>query len=319
MAVTIGLILMGFVFLYFGAELLISGAEKLATNLNISKAIVGVVIVAFGTSAPELFVNIICACRDETAFALSNISGSNLTNLCIGFGMVGLLYGLKFKFESFKLDLFYFFLGPLIIVIFFYFSGFLMLPLWSVFILVPLILFYLKKAMDRFKDDASNNEPNTKEIMIGVGLFLLGILGLYLGGEVVVTNSKKVGEHYGLSQAIIGLTIVAGGTSIPDVMASIVAAKKGEDEIAIGNLIGSNIFNVFFVLSSTLAISGIDLLSDTMIFLDYAAVTILSLIFVIYVAIRRRIDFILGIILLLCYACYYYIRISSSLDGFIIN
>jgi len=319
MAVTIGLILMGFIFLYFGAELLISGAEKLATNLNISKAIVGVVIVAFGTSAPELFVNIICACRDETAFALSNISGSNLTNLCIGFGMVGILYVLKFELEAFKLDLIYFFLGPLIIVVFFFFHNMEILPLWSVFVLVPLMLFYLKKAMDRFKDEDSHNEPNSKQIMAGIGLFLLGIVGLYIGGEVVVNNSTKIGAHYGLSDAIIGLTIVAGGTSIPDVMASVVAAKKGEPEIAIGNLIGSNIFNVFFVLSSTLAISGSDLFADTLIFLDYIAVTSLSLIFVIYVAVRRRIDLLLGLILLLCYISYYYMRISSSLDAFVIN
>jgi len=319
MAVTIGLILMGFVFLYFGAELLISGAEKLATNLNISKAIVGVVIVAFGTSAPELFVNIICACRDETAFALSNISGSNLTNLCIGFGMVGILYGLKFKLEPFKLDLIYFFLGPIIIVVFFFFHNMEMLPLWSVFILVPLISFYLKKAMDRFKDEESHNEPDSKQIMAGIGLFLLGIVGLYIGGEVVVNNSTKIGAYFGLSDAIIGLTIVAGGTSIPDVMASVVAAKKGESEIAIGNLIGSNIFNVFFVLSSTLAISGSDLFADSLIFLDYVAVTSLSLLFVIYVAVRRRIDLLLGLILLLFYISYYYMRISSSLDAFMIN
>ena len=114
--IIIGLILLGFLFLYYGAEFLISGAEKLAKNLNISKAIVGVVVVAFGTSAPELFVNLICACHGETAFALSNISGSNLTNLCIGFGLIGLIYSVKFDINSFKLDLTYFVAGPLIIL-----------------------------------------------------------------------------------------------------------------------------------------------------------------------------------------------------------
>jgi len=316
MATTIGLILLGFVFLYFGAELLISGAEKLAENLNISKAIVGVVVVAFGTSAPELFVNVICACRDETAFALSNISGSNLTNLCIGFGLMGLLYGVKFKLEDFKLDLFYFFLGPLIIVIVFMVCKFARLPLWTVFILVPLILFYLKKAMERFNDPESNNIADSKEMLKGVGLFALGIFGLYLGGEVVVNNCKIIGAEFGISEAIMGLTIVAGGTSIPDVMASVVAAKRGQNEIAIGNLIGSNIFNIFFVLSSTMIVSGVDLAADVLLFSDYVVVLTLSCLFALYVFLRKRVDFVIGIILILAYISYYYLRVTSSLDAF---
>ncbi len=316
MAVTIGLILLGFVFLYFGAEFLISGAEKLAENLNISKAIVGVVVVAFGTSAPELFVNVICACRNETAFALSNISGSNLTNLCIGFGLMGLLYGVTFKLEDFKLDINYFVLGPLIIVIAFIIAHLTMVPLWIVFVLVPLILFYLKKAMDRFNDPESKNVPNSAEILKGVGLFLFGIFGLYMGGEIVVDNCKKIGAEFGISEAILGLTVVAGGTSIPDVMASLVAAKRGENEIAIGNLIGSNIFNIFFVLSSTMIIAGIDLPADKFLFGDYVAVTLLSLIFMIYVIVRKRIDVVLGLILLVAYISYYYLRISGSIGNF---
>ncbi len=317
--IIIGLILLGFLFLYYGAELLISGAEKLATNLNISKAIVGVVIVAFGTSAPELFVNVICACRDETAFALSNISGSNLTNLCIGFGLIGILYSLNVKVESFKLDFSYFILGPMIIAICFILYNYTILPLWSVLILIPMMLFFLYKAKQRFNDPDSHNEPDSTDILKGVGMFIIGILGLYIGGELVVGNSQKIGQTFGISDAILGLTIVAGGTSIPDVMASIVAAKRGENEIAIGNIIGSNIFNIFFVLSSTLIVSGNDLIADSLIFFDYSVVTLLSLFFVIYVIIRKKIDLLLGLILLVAYITYYYLRVSNSIPIFTFN
>lgn len=317
--IIIGLILLGFLFLYYGAELLISGAEKLAKNLNISKAIVGVVIVAFGTSAPELFVNVICACRNETAFALSNISGSNLTNLCVGFGLIGILYGINFKVASFKLDLSYFILGPLIAILCFAIYGFNLLPLWSVLVLIPMMLFYLYKAKQRFNDPDSHNVPDSTDILKGVGMFLVGILGLYIGGELVVNNSQKIGQTFGISDAILGLTIVAGGTSIPDVMASIVAAKRGENEIAIGNIIGSNIFNIFFVLSSTLVVSGTDLAADFLIFFDYSIVTILSLSFLIYVVLRKRIDLLLGILLLIAYITYYYLRVSNSIPEFSFN
>ena len=317
--IIIGLILLGFLFLYYGAELLISGAEKLAKNLNISKAVVGVVVVAFGTSAPELFVNVICACRDETAFALSNISGSNLTNLCVGFGVIGILYGLKFKTESFKLDLNYFILGPLIIVICFMINTYTILPLWSVLILIPMMLFFLYKAKQRFNDPDSHNVPDSMDILKGVGMFIAGIIGLYIGGEFVVGNSQKIGQTFGISDAILGLTIVAGGTSIPDVMASIVAAKRGENEIAIGNIIGSNIFNIFFVLSSTLIVSADNLTADFLIFFDYSVVTVLSVFFAIYVILRKRIDLLLGILLLVAYIAYYYLRVSSSIPDLSFN
>ncbi len=313
MAITIGFILLGFVFLYFGAEFLISGAEKLAENLNISKAIVGVVVVAFGTSAPELFVNVICACRDETEFALANISGSNLTNLCLGFGLIGMFFGIDYLRDQFKLDIFYFFLGPLIIVLTFLYTDKQYLPLWIVFILIPLILFYLKKAMDRFKDPDNNKEADAKEIVKGVAVFLVGILGLYIGGEVVVHHCKIIGKQYGISDALLGLTIVAGGTSIPDVMASIVAARRGEKEIAIGNLIGSNIFNIFFVLSSTLMFSGINLAADALLFQDYVAVTVLSIFFMLYVSTTKKINLPLGLILVTAYIAYYYLRITQSI------
>jgi cation:H+ antiporter len=311
--ITVALILVGFLLLYYGAEFLISGAEKLAKNLNISKAIVGVVVVAFGTSAPELFVNLICACRDDTGLALSNISGSNLTNLCVGFGLIGIFFGISFKVNAFKLDLVYFILGPLIIAICFLITSQQFLPVWTIFILFPLMGYFLYKAMLRFNDPNSNNVPDSKDIVKGIGMFLGGILGLYIGGEFVVHNSKAIGASFGISEAILGLTVVAGGTSIPDVMASVVAAKRGENEIAIGNIIGSNIFNIFFVLSSTLLVSFSDMVSDFYIFFDYGIVTILSIIFGIYVTIRKRIDPLIGIILLMCYIAYYILRVSEQI------
>lgn len=310
MAITVLLVLVGFVLLYFGAELLIGGAEKLAFNFNISKAIVGVVLVAFGTSAPELFVNAICAIQGNTDFALSNVSGSNLTNLCIGFGLVAIIARCTFPLKAFSLDLGYFVLAPIIVVTIFMISYKTILPLWTAWVLLPLILIYLFIAATRMSSDGPKNAFDGLDAAKGFGLFLIGIIGLYFGGEFVVNNSVKIGEHFNLDASIIGLTIVAAGTSIPDVMASVVAARKGENEIAIGNLLGSNIFNIFMVLSATLLISGADLLATINIFNDYMTVLMLSLFFALYLVFRKRLDVFLGFFLLAAYGFYYYYRIA---------
>jgi cation:H+ antiporter len=171
----------------------------------------------------------------------------------------------------------------------------------------------LYRAILRFDDPDSNNIADTKDIIKGVSMFLVGIIGLYIGGELVVGNSEKIGQTFGISEAILGLTVVAGGTSIPDVMASIVAARKGENEIAIGNIVGSNIFNIFFVLSSTLAVSRTNLESNFLFFFDYSIVTVLSVIFTLYVFLRKKIDLPIGLFLVTAYIIYYYLRVSSSM------
>ena len=145
------LILGGFVLLYYGAEGVVAGAGRLGRDLGIPKAVVGVVLVAFGTSAPELFVNIISAAEGRTSFALANVSGSNLTNLCLGFGLVGLLHAFRLFEGDFGLDLLYFVGAPLILLGIVGIVGGGLLPVWSTAILIPLLILYLRLAMRRFK------------------------------------------------------------------------------------------------------------------------------------------------------------------------
>ena len=304
------LITVGFVALYYGAEWLVRGATRIAANLEISKVVVGIVLVAFGTSSPELFVNLIAAYKGRTGFVLSNVAGSNLTNLCIGFGVSGFLVNLVVDKKKFWIDLVYFSVGPLFVLLLMALvKG---LPLWSTGLLLVIFATYFIFIKGRLR---SQEEAGQKgKLFGGFFLFFLGCGILYGGGELIVRSAVSIGKLWGISDTILGLTIVAFGTSVPDVMASVVAARRGENSIAVGNLLGSNIFNVLFVLSGTLLVSWQGLLVDQKTLLDYAVVSISSLAFFGWVLFSQRISRISGSILILAYILYMLYRVLSDVS-----
>ncbi|MHC4945897.1 MAG: calcium/sodium antiporter [Planctomycetota bacterium] len=315
MLVPVLLVMPGFVILYFGAEWLIRGATSIALYLNVSKVVVGLTLVAFGTSSPELFVNLVAAYRDHTSFALSNVSGSNLTNLCLGFGLCSLVGAVFVRRQRYLYDLIFLFLTPAIVLFAFtIYPGGGELPFLTCLLFAALLGLYLYSASKRLKKSHGNHRENgkpRKQLWQGILWFLGGIGMLYGGGELILYCSIRIAEHLGVSEAVIGLTIVAIGTSIPDVMASVIAIRRGETSIAVGNLVGSNIFNILLVLGGTLLASGQHLLADERVTMDYGAVTAVSFLFFLIVLKSSRFYRFSGILFIVLYASYMIYRIQG--------
>lgn len=253
MAVSIFLILLGFASLIFGANWLVDGASSLAKKYKVSDLAIGLTIVAFGTSAPELVVNAIASFQGHSDIVLGNIVGSNNFNLFIILGLAGLIVPITVQSSTVWGEIPISLFAVLLLLVLG--NGILISNAAEIsrmdgvilLITFALFLYYVFKQMK-----AANN----KEVIFVPkknskiwGLIIGGLSGLVIGGHLVVTNSIVIATDMGMSEKIIGLTIIAAGTSLPELVTSIVAAMKKNSDIAIGNIIGSNIFNILLVLS----------------------------------------------------------------------
>ena len=299
-------ICIGFVLLFKGGDLLVTGAAGIAQKKNIPAFIVGITLVAFGTSAPELFFNIISAFHGNAEFALSNVSGSNLINLCVGIGVSAIIANLPIARQKFAKDLVFLFVGPLLIVFFLAFSGRDVLTLAHGLILFAgfaLYIYMTKQEMTR----QSNQLPVSDKCSLGEsckkewGIFLLGGVMLYIGGEIIFRNALAIVERLQISESIVGLTVIAVGTSIPDCAASIIAVIKNKKDIAIGNILGSNIFNIFLVLGATIIAFNEPIMVQRVNLIDYMSVTVLSFLFFLFVIMRQSFGRIMGLLILAYY------------------
>ena len=230
---------------------------------------------ALGTSAPELFVNLLAAARGNTSFAMSNVSGSNLANFCVGFGICTLTSGILIRRREFGTDLVLVCLAPLVVMAMFFFTDNRSLPIITIVPLTILLIYYVRSLRGRSSATAEEH-PKDVNATIGVLFFLVGVAALYGGGEFVLRSALTTARAWGVTEDVIGLTVVAIGTSVPDVTASIVAARRHEFGIAAGNLLGSNISNLVLVLNGTLLFSQQALPTTMAVRLDYAAVAIVS-------------------------------------------
>lgn len=261
-------IIAGLVILIFGAEGLVRGASSIATNLRISALVIGLTVVSFGTSAPELTVNILSAIQGAPDLAVGNIVGSNIANVLFILGVCAIIIPLTVKSSTVWKEIPLALLGSgllLIMVNDIYLDGraFNALTRIDGFILLALMIIFMYYVFgmaksDRDSDPVTNTEAESNEEKIhtyplwgAIGLTIAGLAGLVIGGRLLVTGAIDVAETAGLSEALIGLTIVAIGTSLPELATSVVAALRKHADIAIGNVVGSTIFNIFFVLGTT--------------------------------------------------------------------
>lgn len=255
MILEISLLVLGFLLLIKGADWLINGASTLAKAKNISDLIIGLTIVAFGTSAPELVVNTVAAFQEREELVFGNVLGSNNFNLFMILGITGLISPLVVQSSTIKKEI------PISLgaVIIFYFlannffstnailsraEGIILLILFGAF------LFYIKKQLANQPVESSTPLVKYSPIKI-TGLIVIGLAGLVLGGKLVVDSASNIAGVFGVSEKIIGLTIVAAGTSLPELATSVMAALKKNADIAVGNIIGSNIFNVLLILGTS--------------------------------------------------------------------
>lgn len=263
------LLIIGLAVLIAGAEILIRGSASLAKKMNIPPLVIGLTIVAFGTSAPEMTVNVFSALRGASDIALGNIIGSNIANILLILGVASIINPLRAQRSTVHKELPFSLLAVAVLLILgndvrlgnapvnqlSLSDGLILLSFFSIF------LYYVFEMTRRKSKDDENGEEGEEikiyPVWISVAMVVGGLIFLVGGGRILVDEAVILARLIGASEALIGLTIVAIGTSFPELATSIIAAYRHQDDIAIGNVVGSNIFNIFWILGLTSVISPI--------------------------------------------------------------
>ena len=277
--------IVGFVALILGANWLVNGATSVGIRAKLSPLIIGLTIVAFGTSLPEMIVNVFSCAKGSPGLAIGNIIGSNTMNILLILGVSSLIWPIDVSRVSIRRDIPAGFVATLAITLManYMFTGQALTINWIEGIVLLLMGFsYLLLTM--LKNDPQEETESIQEAMPwGKTIFALiaGIVGLYLGGELVSRNAQILARNWGMSESTIGLTVVATATSLPELITSIVAATKKNSGIAIGNVLGSNILNIFMVLGISALITPLpfDPMMNKQLMILFAA-NVLMLMFV---------------------------------------
>lgn len=258
MALSILLLLTGFLLVIKGADFLTDGASSLAKRNRVSELTIGLTIVAFGTSAPELAVNLMAAVRGYDNISMGNIIGSNIFNLMLILGISGLIYPLVVQSKTVWKEIPFSFLAGVILLVlandsFFRHSAVNMISRFDGLLLLFFFILFLYYAFSHMRDEkkSSSGEFKVYNVPKTVLLIVLGFACLIIGGRLIVNKAVDLAKILGVSDKIISLTIIASGTSLPELATSAVAAYKRRSDLAIGNVIGSNIFNLLFILGIT--------------------------------------------------------------------
>ena len=258
------LIFIGFVLLIKGADWLVNGSVKIAKRLHISEIIIGLTIVSIGTSMPELIVSVTSALDGHSDMALGNVIGSNICNILLILGLSAVVRPVVFKNETKFIEI------PIALAISFVLlflgnnagaqisraEGFVLIALFVMFIAYTIFM-GIKESKEEIELEEKEQEESKELIEVekfgiikSIGFILIGIFGLKIGGDLVVNNACEVARVLNVSEKVISLTIIAIGTSLPELATSVMAAFKGESDIAIGNIIGSNIFNILLIIGA---------------------------------------------------------------------
>ena len=257
-------LVIGFILLIKGADLFVDGSSNVAKALGIPSLIIGLTIVAFGTSAPEAAVSVTASLKGMNDISLGNVVGSNICNLLLVLGFSGLGGCLTAKKKIITRDFIYAIFSSIVMLFLSY--GFFfgkttyasaIIDREDGLILLCFLGIYLYALLTDAARSVKKNEEKSEFKIKDLGFIGIGLAGIIFGGQLVVDNATKIAEMLNVSQDVIALTIVAIGTSLPELVTSFIAAKKGESDIAIGNVVGSNIFNIFFILGISSVISPI--------------------------------------------------------------
>lgn len=299
------ILVVGFVLLIKGADYFVEGSSSIATRFHIPSLIIGLTIVAMGTSLPECAVSLTASIAENNALAVANVVGSNIFNLMVVCGASSLFIPITVSKKTLKGEFPFSILCALILGVLGYIGmvlgrvdGFIFLALFVGYLLYMIIS--ATKAINAYQDSGEEIKliPVWQSVLFIVG----GMIAIKYGGDFVVDGASSIALALGMSQNLVGLTIVALGTSLPELVTSMVAAKKGEVDMALGNVIGSNVFNILFVLGIASSISPIEFIVENII--DIIILIILSLVVLYFGYTKREIDKKEGIIMLLLYIIY---------------
>lgn len=306
------LLIIGFALLIGGADYFVRGASSIAANLKVSPLLIGLTIVAFGTSSPEATVSMVAAFEGNAGVAIGNVIGSNIFNITLVVGLTALLNPLRVESTTIRKEIPFTLLAgvALLILISDRFlqslsdnfitrsDGFVLLLFFTVF------LYYIFEVARRGRESKTAEDTPaasaswTKNILFT----LIGLAAIIFGGDLVVGSATEIAFSFGMSETLVGLTIVAVGTSLPELITSVTAAVKKQSDIALGNIVGSNIFNIFFVLGAASVIAPLSV--NSKIFTDVGIMIILTVILLIFSRTNYKIGKLEGIVLAVIYILY---------------
>jgi cation:H+ antiporter len=318
--ITYLLLAAGFILLIKGADLLVDGAASIARKLKVSDISIGLTIVAFGTSMPELVVNIFASAQGNPDIAIGNILGSNIANIFLILGISAIIYPLTVKKNTVWKEIPFSLLAAIVVGILasdMLIDGrdFSELSRGDGFILIGFFAIFMYYIVSISKDVDAGIEADVKEMATGKSTMYLigGLIGLVAGGKLIVDSAVEIASSLGLSEAFIGLTVVAVGTSLPELATSAVAAYKKNVDIAVGNIVGSNIFNVFWILGISSIIKPLPFNTTSIYDLGMTLLASILLFMFLFVGRRHTIDKGKGIIFVLIYIGYIvFLSINSS-------
>ncbi|WP_067145928.1 calcium/sodium antiporter [Pseudotamlana agarivorans] len=313
---SIVLVILGFILLVIGGEFLVRSSVALSFKFNISKMVIGMTVVSFATSAPELLVSVQAAFSGSPAIAINNVIGSNIANIGLVLGITALVSAIDVDRSFYKLN------WPVMMVfsiaLYYFLSNDMVLSMLEGGVLFAgLILFLVVLVRSARKDVVSDEVDETLAVVSNFKIIiwlLIGAAALYFGSEWLVEGSKEIALAMGVSEAVIGVSLIAIGTSVPELAASVIAAAKQEKAISLGNLIGSNIFNIGSVLGLTALVKPIPvtapeiLTNDILWMLGFAAV----LVPLIFLPKKLKINRIKGLVLVAAYGVFMFLIFTNK-------
>lgn len=307
------LFVLGFVFLVKGADLLVAGASAIGRRFNISEMVIGLTIVSFGTSLPELLVTTVASFNGQAELGLGNVLGSNIANVLIILGVAALVRPLPIPRDTYFIEIPFSILAALLLGFLananIFYSGHNTIGREEGAIMLYFFVLFMVYVISASRN--KKTEPETAPLIAqpmlkSIGLIAIGIAGLYFGGGWVVNGATEIARLFGISESVIGLTIVAIGTSLPELVTSAVAAYKNNTDMAVGNAIGSNIFNILWILGFTSVLTPIPFSDHSNQDILMVLISTSALIMAVIVGKRPGISRWEGFIFLMIYSIYLY-------------
>jgi cation:H+ antiporter len=295
----VGCILIGLVMLFYGGDYLVTGSIRLATRFKISPFVIGATVIGFGTSAPELAVSVLASLQGSGELALGNVIGSNIANVGLVLGLTSLLIPLTISEQRFKSE------APILLgvsLLILYLAWDYRLLRWEGGFMVVLLVVYLWTAFGKKEVSEIELEEGGYDWLPTPLLIIFGLILLVAGAEVMVKGATGIAREMGVSEWFIGVSIVAMGTSLPEIVSALIAAKRGHGEMAIGNVFGSNIFNILLVLGVASSIQPLEI--EEAIHPDLIFTTAFICLFLVLIRLRHNLSRLDGVLLLLGYATY---------------
>ncbi len=294
------LLIIGFILLIKGADFFVDGASSVAKLLKVPSVIIGLTIVAMGTSAPEAAVSISAGIAGSSDIALSNVIGSNIFNLLLVAGISAIICPMTTEKIIMRCDIWWSLSATVAVLVMM--IDMKISSIEGVLLLIGIIAYMVVLIRAAKKNREEGDEVKTLSPIKSVLFIIGGIAAIIVGGELVVESACDIAAAFGMSEALIGLTIVAVGTSLPELVTSVVAAKKGESGLALGNVVGSNIFNLLFILGSASALTSINVAPE--LFIDTGILIAVTLMMYFLCRSKEKTSRTEGVICVLTYAAY---------------